>query len=152
MKRTSKAKSLIIVSMALTAASVCAAEPVVSFDRGIDIKGMLQEMKEVEESDKNTTVESVAATTNTTGNATNNVQGAMFYGTAGARSKLMTDEQAGNLPPKCVQWGTREVCVNQQVCRMVCTVVPNGLASQGCKELCVLVPKCSSVPVCLKTE
>ena len=64
----------------------------------------------------------------------------------------------------CVASHVEEVCINQPVCRVVCTAagagigaaagggvgtaVGIGVGTQICKELCNLVPKCSNTTVC----
>lgn len=64
------------------------------------------------------------------------------------------------LSRRCVSWGTEEVCINQQVCRVV--AVAGGAAAGGVggavagqivsETICEWIPKCSTVRVCLEWE
>jgi hypothetical protein len=70
--------------------------------------------------------------------------------------------------PTCVEWGTKEVCVDKEVCETVCVAgavvcytitLPSGLPSTVCGPgaavcnlVCKLKPNCTNVPVCKKVE
>lgn len=78
-------------------------------------------------------------------------------------TRLMTDEQVPNHPRECAVWGSEEVCVNQEICELVCTIVGAGAGSmsptpggaigsqiitQTCNNVCKTIPKCTSKTVC----
>lgn len=68
--------------------------------------------------------------------------------------------------PACVSWGSKEVCVDRQVCKDVCvagavtcyavtsvTGVATTVCGPGaavCTLACIIKPECTSVPVCLE--